>query len=70
MQAGGGTQSTLKDFSYTPRSVRLDQFTPRSPTSDVEFFQQRHKLVDNTTANGAIISVVIIMSPPLTGGGH
>ena len=61
VQAGSGhsagtTQTTLRDFSYTPRAGRVDQFRPHpTPTLiDVEFFQARNKFVELAAAPGML----------------
>jgi len=56
VQASSGVnQTSLRDFCYTPRSARVNQFRPHhSSTSslmpDVEFFRRRNNVVDVAAA--------------------
>ena len=68
---GGGTlsQKTLREFSYTPRSGHVDQLRPHTSSSstclqpDVDFFQQRNRLVEDIAATGRQGQINLVGGP-------
>ena len=68
---GGGTlsQKTLREFSYTPRGGHVDQLRPHTSSSstclqpDVDFFQQRNRLVEDIAATGRQGQINLVGGP-------